>query len=302
MERYQILNGHLQKVEPGDCTDGNLCVFTPEELQHADRKILPYTVEECRSGGPAKLESYDGYDFILLNSADEKDPYRLHRFGVYLLPGKLYVVVREDDAHIKKILSLFLEGHVSISSTEKFLYLLLLSLIEGGFEQMEAISENVSHLEDQVLTEADKDCLRKIVFLRKKLMFYKKYYEQLQDVADRITENDNGLIASKSMRYFKIFRARTERLSRYVENLREAITQVREAYQSQVDIRLNNIMKIFTVVTSVCLPLTLISGWYGMNFVNMPELHWRYGYLYVIGLAAVVVTGLIAYCKKKKIL
>ena len=56
------------------------------------------------------------------------------------------------------------------------------------------------------------------------------------------------------------------------------VSQLREAYQSQLSIRQNDLMKVFTVVTAIFLPLTLIVGWYGMNFANMPELHWRYGY------------------------
>ena len=76
-------------------------------------------------------------------------------------------------------------------------------------------------------------------------------------------------------------------LLHFVLELREFLTQVREAYQSQIDIEQNQIMKIFTVITAIFLPLTLIVGWYGMNF-RIPELDWTYGYLYVIGLSVVV--------------
>ena len=81
-------------------------------------------------------------------------------------------------------------------------------------------------------------------------------------------------------------------------NLRESVTQVRESYQAQVDINLNHIMRIFTVITTICLPLTLIVGWYGMNF-DMPEYNWNHSYGMVIILSIAVVSMSIIFFKKK---
>ena len=76
--------------------------------------------------------------------------------------------------------------------------------------------------------------------------------------------------------------------------------QLREVYEATLDIGLSKIMKVFTVVTSVFLPLTLVAGWYGMNFKYMPELGWKYGYYYVVCLAVVMVTAWIFFFKKKR--
>ncbi|MBE6822571.1 MAG: hypothetical protein E7518_05645 [Ruminococcaceae bacterium] len=91
-------------------------------------------------------------------------------------------------------------------------------------------------------------------------------------------------------------------MNQHVLNLRDYITQVREAYLSQVDIKLNEIMKLFTVVTGIFLPLTLLVGWYGMNFKNMPELDWPYGYGCAILLSAFFVALSVFYFRKRKIL
>ena len=90
-----------------------------------------------------------------------------------------------------------------------------------------------------------------------------------------------------------------ERLFQEVLNLRDYVTQVREAYQAQVDINLNHIMKLFTVITAIFLPLSLVAGWYGMN-LQMPEYGWQFGYPAIIVISAVVVVGVILYFKKKK--
>ena len=82
--------------------------------------------------------------------------------------------------------------------------------------------------------------------------------------------------------------------------LREYASQVSSEYQAQVDLGQNRIMKLLTIVTTIFMPLSLIAGWYGMNFANMPELHWAYGYPAVIVLRALIVGGCIYYFKKKR--
>ena len=134
---------------------------------------------------------------------------------------------------------------------------------------------------------------------RKELLQLKKYYEQLDSIFDEMAANDNGLLEKNLVRRFVILGSRTDRYLRSVTSLREYVAQMREAYQAQIDIQQNELMKIFTVVTAIFLPLTLLVGWYGMNF-QMPELEWRYGYPAVIGASALLVIWLIAYFKKKK--
>ena len=89
-------------------------------------------------------------------------------------------------------------------------------------------------------------------------------------------------------------------MQNHVQLLRENMLQLRELYQSRQDARQNKIMGILTIVTTFFLPLTLITGWYGMNFAYMPELKWRYGYLSVIIVSLIIAIGEIIYFKKKK--
>lgn len=95
---------------------------------------------------------------------------------------------------------------------------------------------------------------------------------------------------------------RVEQLQNHVHLLRENVLQIRELYQSMQDAHQNKIMAVITIVTTIFLPLTLITGWYGMNFVYMPELQWRYGYFAVIMISLIIVIAEIIYFKKEKIL
>lgn len=101
---------------------------------------------------------------------------------------------------------------------------------------------------------------------------------------------------------WELFSDRAERLHNYTDTIQEYLTQLRELYQSQIDINQNRIMTILTVVTTLVLPLSLIAGWYGMNFTNMPELHWKYSYLAVAVVSVLIIAVEIYYFKKKKIL
>ena len=117
-------------------------------------------------------------------------------------------------------------------------------------------------------------------------------------VLDILVENENGIFDGKTLRSFKMLYRRTERRFQNVLNLREYVTQVRESYEAEGDISLNTTMKIFTVVTTIFLPLTLIVGWYGMN-LKMPEYGWKYGYLFVGLLSVACIVGIIIFFKRK---
>lgn len=154
-------------------------------------------------------------------------------------------------------------------------------------------------LEQALITSQKKNFVSEIIHLRKRLMLMKRYYEQFLNLLDVVIENENHIFDGKTLRSFKILSRRMERSYQNVLNLREAVTQIRESYEAEVDISLNTTMKVFTVVTTIFLPLTLIAGWYGMNF-QMPEYGWEHGYLMVILLSVAFIAIGIAFFKKNK--
>ena len=91
-----------------------------------------------------------------------------------------------------------------------------------------------------------------------------------------------------------------ERIINDIDSLENSADHLGDAYSSSLDLKLNHSMKIFTVITTIFFPLTIIVGWYGMNFESMPEFRWRFGYIYVIALSVMIVTALVIYGKKKK--
>ena len=125
------------------------------------------------------------------------------------------------------------------------------------------------------------------------------YYEQLDDLFAVLSEETEEGDAHAS-RLFDRLTGRAQRLLSATEQEKEYALQLREMHQTQLDMRQNQIMKILTIVTTVFLPLSLIAGWYGMNFEYMKELHWKYGYPLLFGISVLVVGILCIIFKKKK--
>ncbi len=167
-----------------------------------------------------------------------------------------------------------------------------LELTAGDIYKLESLENMIIELEDNLFSQRkpSPNGMADIIKLKKRLLKVKRYYEQMEFMTDEIAAIDPT---------FTFIDKKFDRLLDFILHLQEYIEQVREAYQSQIDIEQNNIMKVFTVVTSIFLPLTLITGWYGMN-LKMPEFLWPFGYPIVIGISLIVVLTLIAIFKKKK--
>ena len=165
---------------------------------------------------------------------------------------------------------------------------------------LDKFEERLNYEEAKLLSGAEKDTLDTILDWRNELMRLKRYYLQLDIIFDEMSANDNDLLSKPTLKKISIIGARTDRYLNAVRNLQDIVSQMREAYQSQLEIQQNDLMKVFTVVTTVFLPLNLITGWYGMNFKDMPELSWRYGYGSIIGVCFLIVIFLLYLFKKKK--
>ena len=185
------------------------------------------------------------------------------------------------------------------ATNEHAMYLFFKNLFKGSTRQIEQLENRLAALDDDV-TDGVEDGLRdKLIDIRCQVMRLRKYYEQMVLVFSEICDNDNGLISDDCLKYFEILRSRSMRLVSQAGILREYVTQIRESYQAEIGIEQNELMKVFTIVTSIFLPLTLIVGWYGMN-LRMPEFGWRYGYLFVIIICLAVVAIWYVVFKRKK--
>ena len=182
---------------------------------------------------------------------------------------------------------------------DNFLADLLLTLVRDDLTALEQLEERIANLEQEVLADNTDRFIHRMSAIRKEVSRADRFYAQLADFGASLLEEADDLFDKRSTRRMNYFLRRVEALKNETERLREYAMQVSGEYQSQVDIAQNRVMQLLTIVTTIFLPLSLIVGWYGMNF-DMPELNWEYGYPVVIVLAVVIVAVLIRYFKRKK--
>ncbi len=179
-----------------------------------------------------------------------------------------------------------------------FLYDFLDIIISDDLDYLEHFEKNINILEDKVLDGDLKNFNYLIVSMKRQLLVLDNYYDQLIDMGLIFEGQEEDMFKNSYKGLFKIFTNKVSRLNSKVDTLMEYTRHLRDLYQAQADIRQNKTMQTLTIITAVFSPLTLIVGWYGMNFRYMPELTWRYGYLFVIILSLLVV-GIGYYLIKK---
>ena len=220
-------------------------------------------------------------------------------FGFFLTEDQLILIGNEEP--LKEELEKLYKRLADPVSPDQLLLLLLEQLMENDILYLQHIEEEMDAMEGSLLHRAPKGFYEVLLRYRRKLSEFHSYYEQMGDVCDSM-QSDICAEAVKNRARWKSHAHRLDRLHRYVNLLREYAVQLRELYQSQQDARQNKTIGILTVVTTLFLPLTLLTGWYGMNFDHMPELSCPYGYPVVIGLAAAIAAAEILLFKKKGML
>lgn len=187
-------------------------------------------------------------------------------------------------------------------SLERFLYDFLEQIIHNDLRIMQRYELELDGIEKEIMSDAEDAHIHRNNEIRGDIRDLRIHYEQLQDLGQELEENENGFFSEDNLRYFRMFSSRVDRLYDAATHLRDYTIQLNDLYQSQLDVKQNRIMTVLTVVTTIFMPLTLIVGWYGMNFKYMPELDWKFSYPIVIALSIFIVVGSMIFFKVKKIL
>lgn len=219
-------------------------------------------------------------------------------FGFYLTGDRIYFI--EDEGKLKPWIEKRVEIFRRADTPAQLMQQMMEYMIEEDsmfFSHMESV---VDQLEEKITdgSAADQDVFWQLTKYRQKLSEFNVYYEQLIDIGELFGTYSG--CTEQDIQGWNRFMHRAERLQNHVQLLRENVLEIRELYQSMKDAQGNKIVGIITIITTIFFPLTLVTGWYGMNFTYMPELKWRYGYVAVIIGVLVIVILEIAYFKKKK--
>jgi len=264
------------------------------------------TISSCQRANKyfrSEVEIHDTYLFTELKIFNPYDSEHFDCVALYIKENLIIVVDVEDyDSSTKnKFYKALRKNPLKDLKFEKLIAAFIDALIANDFKYIEDKGNEINQLEEAVIRdEVENDFSLELLQLKKELSTMHNYYEQLLDITDAIEENENEIFSDDNLMYIMNVSNRISRLREDTDSLSASINHLQDAYSASLDIKLNNVMKRFTVITSIFFPLTLIVGWYGMNFQGMPEFAWKFGYIYVIALSAVVVSVLMIIGKKKK--
>ncbi len=220
-------------------------------------------------------------------------------FGFYIHKGHLLFI--DDTNRIQKIATRLPEIKATDTTLEaRFFIELIEFIINDDVLYLQRYEDMLVSVEEELLDHDIDDFHTDMLRYRREILTLNGYYQQLTELLQMLSENKNGLFNFEDCRLLRVVSNRADRLYDNTKMLREYTGQLREMYQAQIDIAQNRNMRILTVVTSLFMPLTLITGWFGMNFKFMPELSSKYGYIGVIGVSLLVVIGELIFFKKKK--
>ena len=167
-------------------------------------------------------------------------------------------------------------------------------------EHLQKIESACYRLEEELVKEQHiNNPTKDIAHYRKTLLNKNFRYQQLGDMMDTMCENPFDIFTDTEKISFQRFGNKMDRLSQQTQLLREYLVQIRQMYEQHIDVEHNKTMQMLTVVTTLFLPLTLLAGWYGMNFKYMPELDNKYAYFIIIVLCMILVMGELIFFKKK---
>lgn len=268
------------------------------------------TIEDCftRSHLP-KVDIYDDYLFVALFSfhLSEKRP-RVETVEVDMYVGKNYVVcvhprpLREVGRVRRKILA---RDEFVSSSPANVAHTVFDAVVDEYLPTMNRLSAMVDGIEDDLLDEdndAPTDVLDKLFHLKHELMALRRLAVPLREVIGILMKPTTRLIPEESRMYYDDVRDHLFRVVDMIDTMRDYLAGSLDIYTTQQTQRINHSMQRLTAIATIFLPLTFITGIYGMNFANMPETEWNYGFYAVLAICAALGVGMLVYLYRKKVL
>jgi len=240
-----------------------------------------------------KLEDYGDYLFIVVKMLHLQDNQReIGAEQVSFILGKNYVIsLHEQDEDIFQVVRDRLKagkGRIRRAGADYLAYCLLDLIVDHYFLILERLGEVIEDLETELVSQPTPATLSEIHRLKRDLILLRKSIWPLREVINGLERLESPLVRSATLVYLKDLYDHAIQVMDSLETFRDIVSGMLDIYLSSVSHRLNEIMKVLTIIATIFIPLTFIAGIYGMNFENMPELKWSWGYFMVLSLMALV--------------
>lgn len=252
-----------------------------------------------------KIDEYDDFLYIVLKMLDldeETGALTIEQVS-FILKENLVISFQEREGDVFDSVRERIRntaGRFRKLGADYLLYALMDSVVDNYFVILEKIGEQVEETEELLLTHPDQETVRSIYRMKRELLTLRHAVWPLREAVSSIRKTEHILVQSQTQTYFSDLYDHVIQNIDTVENFRETVSGMLDLYLSSISNRMNEVMRVLTVIATLFIPLTFIVGVYGMNFKYMPELEWHWGYPFVWILMACIALVMMYWFKRKK--
>jgi magnesium transporter len=268
--------------------------------------IHPLTLEDTvNTAQRPKLEEFDDYLYMALKMLTWDDEAgRLRAEQVSLVLGHHFLIsFQEAEGDVFAPVRTRIRqgrGRLRRSGGDYLAYALIDSVVDHYFVVLELLGEKIEALEEQLYANDGDDPLAAIFRLKQEMIYLRKQIGPLREPLSQLHKSENPLIQEKHRVFFADVYDHLLQALEVVESLRDVLSGLQDLYISMTGQRMNEIMKVLTIIATIFIPITFVAGIYGMNFEVMPELKWRWGYFAVWGVFAAIGGAMLVYFKRRR--
>ncbi len=307
--RDATLEDCLRNREAGGVTWINVYGIHDVELIEAlarHFRLHPLTTEDIVNANQRpKAEDFEGYLFAALRMLTyDARLNAVESENVSLVIGDGYLIsFQEREGDVLDPLRERIrtgKGMVRSAKSAYLAYRIMDSVVDEYFVVIEKLGDHIEELDDLILADPDTDQMRELHRLKREILFLRKAVWPLREEIAAIEKSESKLIGSQARLYLRDLYDHTIQIIDMIETYRDIIGGMHDTFLSSLSNRMNEVMKVLTIIATIFIPLTFIAGIYGMNFEFMPELKWPAGYFLVLGLMVVIAGGMLAFFRKKR--
>ena len=252
-----------------------------------------------------KLEEHEEYIFVVLKMLYFDKDQNLKFENISFIQGSNYLLsFQEADGDVFDAVRDRLrnsKGRVRGNGADYLLYALMDAIVDNYFNLMETMGEKIEELEENLFSEKpNKDLIHEIHGLKREILKIRRAVYPLREVVNQIDKVDPTLITEKTQLYIRDLYDHVIQVSESIDIQRELIWSLMDMHMTTISNRMNEVMKVLTIMATIFIPLTFIAGIYGMNFENIPELKFKYGYFVLWGVMVVIFLAMLYYFKRKE--
>jgi magnesium transporter len=283
-------------------------IHNPELLEKVGKEfgIHPLVIEDIlNTDQRSKIDDYEEYIFLVTRmfyNIKGIDEIRSEQISIII--GENYVLsFQETEGDIFDVLRNRLKqnkGKMRRLGPDYLGYSLVDMIVDNYFSIIEKLGEDLELLEDELVDDPGKSTLQRVYSIKQRMTELRKSVWPLRDAISRFNKLENALVSDTTRLYLRDVYDHTVQVIDAIETYRDTSASMIDIYLSSISFRMNEIMKVLTIISTIFIPLTFIVGLYGMNFQYFPEIGWKYGYLFVWTIMLCVAGGMLVYFRRKK--